>query len=132
MRNKPASPAQAFPNPSTAASVARALGQSEPAAAMHRLSQAGPMGATGGHQVELPLMCTHSLLGEDVRSAAQLLAVGHLHKENDDRFYAITCALERDVDYKLGTIRVKEGVRHKFMSHTCCKGSCVQTSCWVV
>ncbi len=49
---------------------------------------------------------------DDAKSAAQLLAAGHLHKENDDRFNAVTEALEREADYKRGSIRaVTEGAK---------------------
>lgn len=53
---------------------------------------------------------------DEAKSAAQLLAAGHLHKENDDRFNAVTQALERDADYKPGSVRagVTEGAKPGF------------------
>ena len=66
---------------------------------------------------------------DDAKSAAQLLAAGHLHKENDDRFNAVTQALEREADYKPGSVRagVSEGAKPGFIgqmlllnSQKCC------------
>lgn len=53
---------------------------------------------------------------DDAKSAAQLLAAGHLHKENDDRFNAVTQALEREADYKPGSVRagVTQGAKPGF------------------
>lgn len=54
---------------------------------------------------------------DDAKSAAQLLAAGHLHKENDERFNAVTQALEREADYKPGSARVgvTEGAKPGFI-----------------
>jgi len=64
----------------------------------------------------VPKLDVEAYAADDAKSAAQLLAAGHLHKENDDRFNAVTEALEREADYKPGSARaVTEGAKPGFV-----------------
>ena len=65
----------------------------------------------------VPKLDVEAYAADDAKSAAQLVAAGHLHKENDDRFDAITQALEREADYKPGSVKasVSEGAKPGFL-----------------
>ena len=65
----------------------------------------------------VPKLDAKAYAADDAKSAAQLLAAGHLHKENDDRFNAVTQALEREADYKPGSARagVTQGAKPGFI-----------------
>ncbi len=103
------SPASAAAPADSASVAVSTAGQA--AATQRRTQGTQKQGEFTSHQGERALLSLDCLAAGEAKSAAQLLAVGNLHKENDDCFNALTRALEQDVDYRPGSNRgsVKEG-----------------------
>ena len=101
--------------------LSSALTMADMPAAARQMSQAW---SSNKHNTDtdypaVPLLNLDGLAAGEAQSAAQLLAVHNLHKENDDRFDAITRALESDATYKPGSYgSITEGTFVAFVTAT--------------